>query len=206
MDNAAAILHQNSGATAYNTPADIVEIGRCLVGGAFDLDPASNEFANSYIRAKTYYTEEMNGFCRPWGGRLWMNHPFANKERACGPNCKKKICEKRGYCTPVDIPGNADWIDKLVQSWEDGDVTAACCICFAATSENWFAPLLRFPQFYFTGRVNYILPDGTETDGVLKGSALTYLPPKSMPFELAGTLMKHLFANTERKGMVKIAI
>ena len=73
MDNAAAILHQNSGATAYNTPADIVEVGRCLVGGAFDLDPASNEFANSYIRAKTIYTEDMNGINLPWGGRIWVN-------------------------------------------------------------------------------------------------------------------------------------
>ncbi len=202
--NQAQMIHQNSGVTEYHTPLDIVDVARALLGGTIDLDPASNPLANASIRAATIYTRFDDGLSKNWVGRVFMNHPFSSPERACKPNCRKIVCKRRGYCTDVDLPGNADWISKLVGSYEFGDVTSACCICFAATSEQWFAPLMRYPQMYFTGRVNYYLANGDLTEGVPKGSVLTYFPPKSMSLPLAGTLMKHIFGMGTRRGIVKI--
>ena len=71
-------------------------------------------------------------------------------------------------------PGNEDWIAKLVTEYEAGNVTEACCICFASTSEKWFRPLLFRPQCFLSPRTNYLLPDGTVYHGVTKGSVVTY--------------------------------
>lgn len=51
---------------------------------------------------------------------------------------------------------------------------AACNICFAATSEQWFAPLLARPQCFLNKRTNYHLPNGELKRGVTKGSVVTY--------------------------------
>ena len=78
-----------------------------------------------------------------------MNHPFGRKT-------------------------NRPWIAKLAAEYASGRVTEAVCITFAATSEQWFAPLLAQPQCYIKGRTNYHLPDGTVKRGVTKGSVVTY--------------------------------
>ncbi len=61
-------------------------------------------------------------------------------------------------------PGNADWVSKLVRSYEGGRGQAPLCICFAATSEGWFRPWLRRPQCFLHGRTYYC------SDGPDKGN------------------------------------
>lgn len=188
------LINQTSGETEYYTPVEIVDSARFLLGG-IDLDPASSARANEVVGARQFYTVADNSLYRSWYGRVWLNWPFAAGEKACKPNCQKKTCrpERRGHCIQEDIPGNGEWVNKLVADWNAGNIEAACCICYACTSEHWFAPLLKFPQFFITGRVNYRLPSGKIIEGVTKGSVVTFLPPKEMPHSVAIGALHYAF-------------
>lgn len=189
--NASQLINQSSGSVKLYTPEFILTAARRTLYG-IDLDPASSELANKAVRATLYYTEpnrdeigridglpvyryhDWGGLKHSWGGNVWMNHPFGSAERACSPGCIKKRCIARGYHTATDLPGNADWINKLDFSYREGSVSAACCLTFASTSEKWFQPLLKRPQCFLYPRTNYLLPDGSVHAGVPKGSVVTY--------------------------------
>lgn len=153
--NAAQHINQSSGNVEIYTPGNILEAAR-LTLGAFDLDPASSSAANERVMAARIFTQADDGLSQPWSGRIWMNHPFGKKDK------------KTGH------PGNSAWIDKLESEFVAGNVTAACCICFASTSEKWFRPLLFRPQCFLSPRLNYLLPNGSVYRGVTKGSVVTY--------------------------------
>lgn len=193
------LIHQDSGVVEYGSPPAIVNLARQVMGG-IDLDVATSTlFNDAIVKAGKIWTVEDDGLSKPWRGRVWMNHPFSKGEKACPADrskCKKKVCRTRGYHIDVDTPGNADWIEKLVEEYMMGRATQACNICYAATSEAWFRPLLRFPQCFIHGRVNYLLPDGTTLKGVTKGSVVTYMGPEILKFA-------KLF---NQIGQVKIAI
>jgi len=148
MDNA-QLINQDAGCQEWYTPAGIVNTARLVLGG-IDLDPASCDEANRVVRAAVFYSKDDDGLCREWGGRVWMNHPFSKEH-------------------------NADWIKKLVKCYMDGQVTAACCISFASTSEKWFSPLLDFPQCYLRTRTRYTSPGQWRKPAPPKGSVVTYL-------------------------------
>jgi len=142
-------INGDSGSDEYYTPAAIIEAARNTLGG-IDLDPASSEIANGCVRAKTFFKESDDALNRNWFGAVWMNHPFGRKT-------------------------NKPWIKKLMAEWQSGRVAEAICITFASTSEEWFRPLLAFPQCYIHGRTNYLLPNGKVKKGATKGSVVTYL-------------------------------
>lgn len=178
MDNA-QLINQSSGETDFWTPPAIVEAARSLMSG-IDLDPATSRECNlKHVKAAHYYDKVHNGLLYPWGTqhtpyRVWLNHPFHAGWKACDEHCKRKTCKKRGFHVYEDIPGNAVWVNKLVDEYSGGRVIEACMICFAATSEAWFQPLLHYPQCFLSPRTNYYLPDGTLYAGVTKGSVVTY--------------------------------
>lgn len=147
--NNAQLINQDSGDTEYYTPLEIISAAR-LVMGSIDLDPFSSGAANERVRAKWYFDESTDGLSQDWSGNVWMNHPFS-----------------REY--------NRKCIEKLFNEYEAGNVGQACCITFAATSEQWFMPLHRFPQCYLVPRTNYYLPNGERKTGVTKGSVVTYM-------------------------------
>ena len=156
--------------------------------GGIDLDPASSQLANRTVKAGMFFSLPDDAITstlsRNWGtvenpNRLWMNHPFGRREKACQPNCQKKICKERGHHITQDIPGNQDWIEKLVLEYEAGHLSQACCITFAATSETWFRPLYQGVMCFLTPRTNYYLPNGEKKRGVTKGSVVTYFGPNS---------------------------
>ena len=149
-------VNQDSRNVEYYTPPEIIEAARRTMGG-IDLDPASCEAANRPVQAGWIYTEAEEGLNQKWTGNVWMNHPF-----------------KRGR--------NHLWINKLVEEYSMGRVRQACCITWASTSEQWFRPLLHYPQCFPEGRTDYLLPDGTVKKGATKGSVITYLGPNRVQF------------------------
>lgn len=155
--NAAQLINQDSGDYEYYTPPFIIEAARSVLG-RIHLDPASSETANEIVRAERYLSKD--GLETTWYGNVWMNHPFSRES-------------------------NPLWINKLVGHVERGDVFAACCITYAATSEQWFRPLLDFPQCFLQPRTNYYLPDGSVKRGVTKGSVVTYMGPNLKRFREA---------------------
>jgi len=142
------LVNQDSGDTEYYTPGFIVEAARRVMGG-IDLDPFSSAAAHVLVQAGKFFTKEEDGLSRAWFGRFWMNHPFGR--------AMNHLCIQKAEC-----------------EFAMGNVTEGCCITFAATSEKWFAPLLRRPQCYLSPRTNYYLPDGSLKRGVTKGSVVTY--------------------------------
>jgi hypothetical protein len=186
--NAALLINQTSGEVEFYTPKNIVEAAR-LTMEFIDLDPASSEIANREIQAPHIYTKADDGLSCEWHGNVWMNHPFHAGEEVCDPSitgkpCKRKTCARRGFHCVERIPGNDEWIDKLVAEHGSGRVPEACCITFASTSEAWFRPLLKRPQCFLVPRTNYLLPDGTVYRGVTKGSVVTYFGPNVRRFAL----------------------
>lgn len=152
----AQLINQDSGDTEYYTPAEIVEAARAVMGG-IDLDPASSPVANQRVGAARIYTAADDGLSLPWRGRVWMNHPFSREN-------------------------NKVWPRKLVAEYRAGNVDQACCITFAATSEEWFQPLYDFPMCFLSPRTGYIVPSGGKKPGATKGSVVTYFGPRVATF------------------------
>ena len=147
--NSAQLINQDSGNFEYYTPTEIVEMARQVMG-VITLDPFSSVEANKRVKASTFMDIYDDGLSKPWHGNVWMNHPFSRM--------MNKAC-----------------IEKLVSEYQSGNIKAACCITFAATSEAWFRPLLAYPQCFIHGRTNYYLSNGEKKTGVTKGSVVTYL-------------------------------
>lgn len=164
----AQLINQTSGEVEWYTPKPIIEAARATMGG-IDLDPASSAIANERVRAFLFYNVYDDGISREWKGRAWLNHPFGRAEAPCEPGCTKnhKHHSVRYY-------GNEAWIQKLLNEWRHGNVTQACCITFASTSEMWFRPLLQYPQCFLHGRTSYLTPEGNPVTGCTKGSVVTY--------------------------------
>ena len=70
-------LASKTGRVEYNTPPGVIERARRVLG-EIDLDPASNEEAQSYIRARSYYTIHDDGLAHTWAGNVWLNPPYAS--------------------------------------------------------------------------------------------------------------------------------
>lgn len=196
------LINQTSGITEYYTDPKIVRPAQ-VMAGVFDLDPASSYKANRTIQAEKFIPEpafhileyrgtlpvrkyeNAGGLDHNWYGTIWMNHPFGNPIYPCELNCQKITCAKRGWHTASYIPGNADWIRKLIGEYKRGRVTEAFCLTFAATSEAWFRPLLDHLQCFLVPRTNYYTPDGKIKKGITKGSVVTYLGTRKAEFKNA---------------------
>jgi hypothetical protein len=56
--------------------------GENVIGGRFDLDPASHKIANSGnvkhrgVLAENYFTVDEDGLSLEWFGHVWLNPPF----------------------------------------------------------------------------------------------------------------------------------
>jgi phage N-6-adenine-methyltransferase len=140
----------NSGNNEWYTPAEYIEAAHNVMGG-IDLDPASSETANAIIGAASYHTAEDDGLGYEWGGRVWMNPPYAG--------------ELIGRFTA-----------KLAAHFQNGDVTEAIALVNNATETAWFADLVGvstaivFPR----SRVKFWKPNG-ELGAPLQGQAILYM-------------------------------
>lgn len=186
-------INQDSGNFEWYTPPYITNAVAELLGG-IELDPASNELANKFVGAQRYFTKEQNSLELDWKAEtLWLNHPFSKGEKACKKYksearkdeycCGKDACKKRGYHIDHDVPGNKDWIEKLIGEFEKGHFKRGCNITFANTSEGWFKPLYDFHQIFLYDRVNFIDVNGNVIRGAPKGCVITCFGLESVQIE-----------------------
>jgi ParB family chromosome partitioning protein len=92
------------------TPSRYVGMAREVLG-AIDLDPATCADAQEYIRAARFYTKDHDGLAHPWRGRTWCNPPFSR---------------------------TGEFVNKLVDEFEAGHVTAAVLLTHGNTDPEWF--------------------------------------------------------------------
>lgn len=200
MNSSHQRINQTTGNFEHYSPSWLIEAARLTMGG-IDVDGASSEKANSIVQAGIFFSKptmlyqgelgglpayamsDRGGLEFEWYGRLWLNHPFGIPMRACNKSCKKKTCRDRGYHIVTDVPGNGDWINHLIRNYEVGNITQACVLTYAVTSETWYKPLKRYPQCFMDGRTGYVNPETMiESTGNTKGSSVTYLGPNVMAF------------------------
>lgn len=101
-----------TGNDEWYTPAEYLNAAVDVMGG-IDLDPASCETAQTNVLATRYYTQADNGLGQQWSGRVWLNPPYSR-------------------------PLMGQFIDKLVDSYEAGDVTQAVLLTHSTTDTAWF--------------------------------------------------------------------
>ncbi len=152
-----AHVSANTGVPEWYTPAAYIEAARKVLGD-IDLDPASSEIAQRTVQATTYYTIESDGLAQPWSGRVWMNPPYSS-----------------------DLV--SQFVGKLCDHFEAGDIPAALVLVNNATETRWFqrvgklASAVCFPE----GRVKFLNEDGNP-GAPLQGQAILYFGGETIRF------------------------
>ena len=129
-------VHYSSDTPEHYTPEEIVcAVIDCF--GTIDLDPCSNSHDDPNVPATTHYTEQDNGLCREWHGRVFMNPPYG---REIGK-----------------------WIDKLRSEYDAGNVTEAIALVPARTDTDWFDRLIEGYrlQCFVHGRLVFVGNDNS---------------------------------------------
>lgn len=141
----------------YTPPAVIVMANEVM--GGIDLDPASSDAANEFVKARRYFTAEDNGLVHAWTGRVWMNPPYAK--------------------------GHVDkFVEKLTKHYRDGDISQAIVLVNNATDAGWFNLLAeQSAAICFTrGRIKFLNAEGEPENSPLQGQALLYFGDREVQF------------------------
>jgi phage N-6-adenine-methyltransferase len=125
-----------TGENEWYTPSEYIEMAREVMGH-FDLDPASSSLANKHVKARRFYTVENDGLTQDWWGKVWLNPPYAQ-------------------------PLIAQFIDRLVECVEAGDVTEAILLTHNYTDTSWFHRAAAPVQLicFTRGRIGFLDAQG----------------------------------------------
>ena len=146
----------------WYTPPVIIEACRGAMGG-IDLDPASCEIAQRYVKAKRYFTAEDDGLSQPWSGRVFLNPPYSKKG------------------------GKQAFIAKLAAEFDAGNVTASTVVLSYDFSAKWFEPLRgRYAALCLLhGRVQFYKETPEDGQNPALGTSIVYLGPNVPAFTAA---------------------
>lgn len=120
-------VHHSSESVEHYTPTVIVEaVVACL--GAIDLDPCSDSGDPPNIPARMHYTT--NGLAQPWIGTVYMNPPYGDEIE--------------------------QWVAKLCDEFERGNVTQAIALLPGRFDTQWARRLRDYIKCEIEGRLTFI--------------------------------------------------
>ncbi len=99
----------------WYTPPEFIEMALEVLK-EIDLDPASNELAQGWIKAAHYYTQADDGLAQEWKGRIWCNPPYGRQVNK--------------------------WLEKALASYQD-EKAEAIILLLNRTGASWYKHLLR---------------------------------------------------------------
>lgn len=118
----------SSDSPEWYTPSYIVQ-ATIEVMGEIDLDPCSNSHETPTVPARTLYTKEDNGLGKQWKGKTYLNPPYGTEISA--------------------------WTNKLIESYESGNVEEAIALLPGRIDTQWFSPLYAYLLCIVRGRVQF---------------------------------------------------
>lgn len=91
MSQAMQVL-TSRGTTEWYTPPYIIEMARQVLG-TIDLDPASSDLPQTWIKAARYYTKDDDALTMAWdrAETVWLNPPFEDT-----PKWVKRLMSESG--------------------------------------------------------------------------------------------------------------
>ena len=138
-----------TGENEWYTPAEYADMAREVMG-SIDLDPASCEEANEVIQATKYFSKEDDGLTKTWKGNLWINPPYSRDL----------------------MPA---FVDKLKQSFINGDVDSAILLSHNNTDTAWFHSLASISSAICFPKRRIKFYRGEEIAAPTNGQAFFYL-------------------------------
>lgn len=154
-----AIVNRTSftGNNEWFTPIEHIERARKVLG-TIQLDPASHMLAQKNVKAKSFFTEEDDGLCRDWNGKVWLNPPYAQ-------------------------PAIGQFVEKLIHEVGAGRVSEAIMLTHNYTDTAWFqAAAQKATAICFTrGRIRFVSPEG-QLAAPTQGQAFFYFGARFQTF------------------------
>lgn len=137
----------------WYTPPLYIDLARRVLGG-IDLDPASNDMAQSWIRAETYYKDQ--GLSRPWFGRVWCNPPYGKSHISNQSN-------------------QSIWSSHMANLYVKKRIDSGLLLINSTHGYNWYEYMwTRFPCCLLRDRIRFIKPDGTVGGQAKRGQTVIY--------------------------------
>lgn len=139
----------SSASDEWYTPPEYIELARSVMGD-IDLDPASNETAQTWVKASTYYTVNDNGLEQPWFGRVWLNPPYGSQVSA--------------------------WTKRAIESYKQNSICEAILLVRPAAGSSWYQELsARYLACVPDKRIRFIDTTAKSQKSPIHGNAFFYL-------------------------------
>jgi hypothetical protein len=143
----------SSESVEWFTPPSITNLASAFLGG-IDIDPATCEQAQSWIKAKTYYTQETNGITKSWLGKLWLNPPYGRKS--------------------ATNHGASAWMLKALEEFKCGNVSEGL-ILVRGDSQGMKSLLSYGFAFVECKRIAFISAEDPSKNSPVPGTKIIYL-------------------------------
>lgn len=146
---AATVKPDDPNSDEWYTPVEYIEAARSVMG-SIDLDPATCDEAQGFIKAYNYYTEKEDGLTQDWFGNVWLNPPYSDP-----------------------LP----WVKKLVEAYGNGDIDSAMLLVNTANSPEWSRLLWhsKHAVCLLNKRVRFWRPDRPDAKGTAQDQMIWYL-------------------------------
>jgi hypothetical protein len=126
IENAALFTSEKE---EWYTPPEILESVLDVFDGEIDTDPCSNSHEKPNIPAKTLFTKDDDGLSQEWFGRTYMNPPYGDV-----------------------LP---QWIEKIVNEYQNGGVTEALVLVPNRSDTRWYRMIHDYPFCAIDGRLKF---------------------------------------------------